>query len=479
MIAVKELPLNDQQFYPTPLAVARTMLEKLNIVPPLLEPSAGSGRLLSAVLVTKQIHKDDCFLCEIDDNLNAILKHKEYNVIGKDFLELNTDRRFKTIIMNPPFRDGIDHLFKAWELLDDGGEMCCLLNAESILSPSTKPRQRLAELIITWKGYVEILGPVFSTGDRPTDVNVVAIWLKKPSTKDQDYFQDCDFEMPEKEVEWGNEEIATLAKSNQIDDLVSRYNATIKILERRHKEQELLDQYLKDIESAVGHYRWDQDPLKNPDPLDKQIEMLKSRFWNTLFTRTKLGERVTENYRKKFDKAMVEQAQLAFTKKNINEMLMFFFCNQSQIMTDCILNVFDQVTKYHQRTIAHDEGWKTNKSARLNKKIIYPYGVKYQFNMASVNYSCRDLLDDIDKMCCFISGQNLDLINTSYSTLYDHVEKRKAGHDPFTTTCESTYFRIRCYKKGTIHLEFLDTKICEEINKIVASVRDKEIGPDY
>ena len=43
---------------------------------------------------------------------------------------------------------------------------------------------------------------------------------------------------------------------------------------------------------------------------------------------------------------------------------------------------------------------------------------------------------------------------------------------------ESSYFEIRIFKEGTVHLKFLDTKLWEEFNRR-AAIGKEWIGPDY
>ena len=486
----------ENQLYPTPDHVIEKMVRGVKqfevngrfgrVLGPLLEPSAGFGNILDYLQSesddlfasrrsrTDYPSKSECFAIEIDYHLRLVLQGKGYKVLASDFLEypLN-ERKFRTILMNPPFNDGLDHLFHAWELLDDNGVLACLLNAESVLSPINRPRQRLAEMINLY-GHSEVLGPVFKDSEHPTDVNVVCVWLKKPK---QDRVDNI-FEGFEKDnIDWSKIEPDMLVKSDVIKDLVDRYNGCVEILRKRHREQQMLNIYLSGISYAVrgSHDQLDERSIfEMKYSIEDQVEVLKSRFWSTVFQRTKIGQRTTEGYRQQFEDGAKIQAHMAFTEKNVKDVLEFFLLNQSEIMTQCVVQVFETCSRYNCKTLSHSEGWKTNKSYKMGKKIIYPYGVKLGYgDYMTVNYSAKDFYDDLDKACCFLSGKAFEKIKPSYFAVQDWLNSDRSGE------CESEFFKMKLHKKGTVHFEFKDLKIVEDFNRLVASQRGKELKADY
>jgi hypothetical protein len=492
----------ENQLYPTPDPTIEKMItgvKKMNEVNgrfskihgPLLEPEAGFGHILDYLLKEpddddlferrrkskyEYPHKSECFAIEIDYHLRLVLQGKGYKVLTSDFLRYPVnEKKFKTILMNPPFNDGLDHLFHAWDLLDDGGVVACLLNAESVLSVTNKPRQRLADLIDLY-GHYEELGPVFSDSEHPTNVNVACVWLKKPENKKTSIFDGVEFEKDY--TDWSTVNPDMLVKSNVVSDLVSRYNGCVEILRKRHQEQQLLDIYLDNIDWPVrgSHDRMDtKEIFEMKYSISDQIEVLKSRFWQTVFTRTKIGQRTTESYRQQFEQGAKIQSHMAFNEQNVKDVLEFFLLNQSEIMEQCVVQVFDDCSRYHSYTLANSEGWKTNKSYKMSKKIIHPHAVQSDKwgPGISVNYSARAFYDDLDKACCFLAGKTFDNIYSSYMAMSDYLRSKKES------PCESEFFRMKPYKKGTVHFEFKDLKLVDDFNRVVASTRGKEIGPNY
>ena len=194
--------LFDSEFYPTPDAVIAKMIEPYGDIlstATILEPSAGSGAIVDYITAkglkvpytTKRgetltmdvtAKKEKIYTCEHNPELQLILQGKGYRIVADDFLSYVPDTRFNLILLNPPFSTGARHLLHAWDILQ-GGDIACLLNAETIRNVCTKERERLCA-IIAENGSVEYLGPVFRTADNPTDVDVALVRLHKEAKED-------------------------------------------------------------------------------------------------------------------------------------------------------------------------------------------------------------------------------------------------------------------------------------------------------
>src|SRR5690606_30206880 len=136
----------------------------------ILEPSAGKGDILDAIANRSSYghsRTDNLYAIEIEPDLTAILRDKEYRVIGSDFLKYFGHHHFDLVLMNPPFSTGLDHILKAWEVVADGGRVVCILNAETIRNPHTGKHKLLANLI-DQHGKVEFIGSPFTSAERRT-----------------------------------------------------------------------------------------------------------------------------------------------------------------------------------------------------------------------------------------------------------------------------------------------------------------------
>jgi 16S rRNA A1518/A1519 N6-dimethyltransferase RsmA/KsgA/DIM1 with predicted DNA glycosylase/AP lyase activity len=471
------------ELFPTPDEVIELMLKpfieddpefrqwsgpRLKRITEILDPSAGKGHLLDYIAKNYSTKRDPYHLlaCEIEQDLRYVLNEKNHTVIGSDWLEFDEPRQFQFIIINPPFSEGARHLLKAWEHCDPDGNVTCLLNAETVNNPFTSERKKLQELIDLY-GEVENIGQAFKRSERPTEVEVVIVRLHKPKSTTRIEFEGVQFEEENPiDAEGFNEN--PLAHRNVIPTLVAHYKRASEILVKRHQVQAQLNFCL----TGTKEDSYSPDELfRIREDLPKQLDALKSRFWNTLFNRTKIVEVTTSGFQRDFISFQRSQTKMGFTEKNILEVLEIFFLNRAEIMQNCIVEVFDELTKYHENCLG--EGWKTNSAFQVTKKLIFPYGVTFDklwgFRQP---YSNRDsVLDDLDKVLMYINGDR-DICHVTTAIQREIDKNRHTG-----ATIESSYFKIRFFKKGTIHLWFLDEKLWEEFNRR-AAIGKKWIGTE-
>lgn len=127
----KANPIVSDQLFPTPPSLAARMVEAAEVKPHhrILEPSAGTGRI-----VEQMDERQDVTAVEINKELCDNLWHRFADVrpmlmvYCQDFLKFDRGLRYDRIIMNPPFRRGLDikHILHARTLLKKGGVIVSL-----------------------------------------------------------------------------------------------------------------------------------------------------------------------------------------------------------------------------------------------------------------------------------------------------------------------------------------------------------------
>ncbi len=144
----KPVVVSSFNLFPTPPAIARKMIDwaEINTKHRILEPSAGTGNLIRALY--ERPFEDVPFgesitMVEIEPRLCSALK-AEFpcsKVRCEDFLQWNgamtsPSLLFDRIIMNPPFKNGVDrkHIDHALRMLAPGGILVTLM--------ANGPRQR-------------------------------------------------------------------------------------------------------------------------------------------------------------------------------------------------------------------------------------------------------------------------------------------------------------------------------------------------
>lgn len=469
----------ENEFYPTPPAVVDKMLEPYlkttrwgrTIMPfaQILEPQAGKGDIALRLVNQHNVPRERIYCIEIDQELQFLLQQHKFKVIDSDFLEYAGRYEFDFIIMNPPFSAGVDHLLKAWEVLRNG-DIACLLNAETLRNPNTRKRQLLLELIGQHGRYEEI-GQPFRTAERPTNVDVAVVWLRKESPELNINFGAAQYE---KDFSVSDEEFQAnpLAHADLLDSLVAQYNKASDIVVQQHDLQKQYRFYLRGVRNLTG------EDEKAPQTLNAKLDELKGMFWEYVFNRTKVGQVTTSDFQKKFRSFTEATGNLAFSRRNIENVLRLFILNREAIMEECLVNIFDQATKFHEKNRVHVEGWKTNKSYKVARKVIMPYGIQWD-NYWRSPHRHYDFFLDLDKVMCYLSGRKIEDVTTIYKAINDQTDalnrNRGLNHQ---AAFYSTFFEIRIFKKGTIHLTFLHEDLWATLNAQAAKGKNW-VGPGY
>lgn len=78
---------------------------------------------------------------------------------------------------------------------------------------------------------------------------------------------------------------------------------------------------------------------------------------------------------------------------------------------------------------------------------------------------------------CYISGANFDSINSVSEALRQHINAlNKDSNLRHDDKIDSTFFHLRIFKKGTVHIEFRDFDLLDEVNR--RSTQGKKWVPD-
>jgi len=166
----------------------------------ILEPSAGKGDIVEALkkkegnhnkYYGKQYYQFDIDCIEADQNLQHILKGKNFRVVYDDFLTYNTMKEYSLIIMNPPFSNGCKHLLKALEMQErNGGAVVCLLNAETLKNPCTNDRVDLQRKLTEYNAKIEFIQDSFLDAERKTAVEIALIKVQLPEVQRESFILD-------------------------------------------------------------------------------------------------------------------------------------------------------------------------------------------------------------------------------------------------------------------------------------------------
>ena len=490
---------NNSDFYPTPYSIVSKMLQGVDFkfVNSVLEPSAGKGDIVKEVIKKLEYchsyHYNrsavwDIDTIEIDENLQHILKGKGYRTVHNDFLTYNSFKRYDLIVMNPPFSTGDKHLLKALEMQDKGGQIVCLLNAETLRNPYSNIRKDLVRKLEDYNAEIEYIQHAFSSAERKTGVEIAIVKINIPK---KDNNSSIILDELKKQEQYNKSQdtynsTGNLINADFIQGIIEQYNFEIKTGLRLIDEYEALKPYMltsfKDENSndpvlslTLSH----EDKDGNCSKGNSYIKQIRMKYWKALFTSEQFMGLFTSNLKEKYMSKINELRDYDFSMYNIYTIKIQLNKEMIQGVEDTILNLFDTFSHKHHwhpetgNNIHYYNGWRTNDAFKIGKKVIIPlnaynnYGNRY----SPTDYKVTDKLSDIEKVFNYLDqGITADNdLKTSLNFAENYGDTKKI---------QLKYFMVTFYKKGTCHIEFTNLDLLHKFN-LFGSKRKSWLPPSY
>lgn len=521
----------ESEFYPTPTELVQKMLECVDFkkVKTILEPSAGKGDILQ-VLARKECSTSpysdrfdvDCI--EIDINLRQILKYNfseekkrsvcekinelspkrtwdceinEYitekisevqkmelekykeeklhffesdiHIVGDDFLSFHTYKRYDLIIMNPPFSCGEKHLLKAIEMQKNGGQIVCLLNAQTLLNPFTNERKMLVKKLEELNATIEYISGAFSNAERRTDVDVALVYICCIADESYCYSDILDSMKKANKYEEKEYEADELTINDYILSTVQRYNLDVSMGVKLIEEYKALEPYLKGSFDEQNRYSKSLLTLETPENdtnVNSYIKSVRMKYWNALLRNKSIMSKFTTELREHYINLVSDLSDYDVSEFNIKTLIAEMNSKIYEGIEKSIVRLFDKFTEEHsyypecKKTIHYFDGWVTNKAHKIGKKVIVPF---YCYNSNSYGggryntFEIANMLKDVEKVFDYFGGSN-----EIFSNVTSILELNLNGGN--TRKIEFKYFYVSVFKKGTVHIEFKDQKLVDRFN---------------
>lgn len=546
-------PEAKEGFYPTPLPLARKLLSGIDwkMVATVLEPSAGKGDLAKAIATVfseDYAHsgdpiKIDCV--EIDPYLRAALtvefskEHKnelwsrkraiedaaEYDpktrslmlspeekaevaylrkeakilesvdvtVVHDDFLTFDSRKCYNLIVMNPPFAAGEKHLWKAISCLEPyGGEIRCILNAETLRNLCTKQRMLLAQKLKDLGAEISFHTEAFANAERPTLVDVAIIKAKIP---EPNYAEDPNSlyqRMKQaRQIEDLDHEVTDLTLEDAMHRIVAQFNFEVDAGLRLIREYRSMRPYVMDTLDPNDRYPSPTLTLCVGDPSrhfrgdlpnsNKFLEKTRYKYWSALLNNKEFTGKLTANLQNKYRGMIDELVRYDFTLFNIQRIYAEMNAEMAAGIRDTIVALFDQMTAEHTwypemaKNLYLFSGWKTNKAHKVAfPKVILPVNGLFSEYSWCKPFDLRraeEILSDIEKVFNYLDG------NMTAPVRLDR-ELKNAHESGLTKDIHLKYFSTNFYKKGTIHIRFHSRELIDRFN-IYCCQQKGWLPPDY
>lgn len=475
--------LNNKDYYPTPQEVIEYMAQDIDLHNKVVyDPSAGSGNIVSYAIKAGAL---DVLASEIDPDLRKLLSKHNCRIIGSDFLQIRAEEisHVDVILMNPPFSADEKHIIHAYNIAPGGCRIVSLLNYNTLTNTYTKAREEL-KAIVNKYGYSEELGEVFTSALRSTDCKIGLISIFKP--KENEFEFDGYFDLTEEEEEYQENGVM---QYSEIRNIVNRYVAAVKMFDSVMAANDSMRNMISDITTNrfsfgafIKNDRSDMESI-NRDTFKKELQ---KSAWNTVFSRLDMRRYLTRGVISDINKFVEKQLHVPFTVGNVKKMIEIIVGTRDNIMNKVLVEAFDRICSLSYENSTAGQGWKTNSNYKVNRRFIDTYVCVYDTRWPAAYTKIRcghrdDTMDDIIKGLCYLTGKDYDSVmqfeytdrygnkSKTYKTLYTYFSQTNA---PWGQWVEwNCFFRVRGYKKGTMHFEFIDEKVWEEFNLRVAKIK--------
>lgn len=492
---------DNKDFYPTPKNIIDKMLSDIDfkMIQSILEPSAGRGDIVETIQRKEKIYSSynndftfdiDCI--ETDQNLQAILKSKNMRVVYNDFLSYDTLKEYDLIIMNPPFSNGCKHLLKALEMQSrNGGAIVCLLNVETLKNTCTNDRLSLSRKLEEYNAKIEYIQDAFLDAERKTGVEIALIKVQLPEVQKHSFiFDGLRKAQGEKEISTYTND-GQLVENNFLEAIVNQYKLEVEAGKRLIKEYEamkpfILSGFAKDKETGETIQQGgcilkldlssNRDSYRSTLSLNRFIKEVRGKYWKALFENPKFIGQLTGNLQREYYNKIEGLKNYDFSLYNIYELKIDMNKKIIKGIEDTIINLFEELSnKYHyydkmSKNIHFYNGWKTNKSYIINKKVIIPlngyYDLSYSWGrFKPTSTDVINKLQDMEKCFNYLDGGLTEAVDLKQSLQF-------AEEYGETKNIVLKYFNVTFYKKGTCHIIFTNEELLKNSTFSEHNIRD-------
>ncbi len=480
------------EFYPTPVSLLEKILKGINWrkVGTVLEPSAGKGDIISYIHTVADKYpyynssiQFDCI--EKDATLQKTLIGNDYRLVHDDFLSFNTFKCYDMIIMNPPFSEGDKHLSKALDMQERaGGDVICILNAETIRNPYSNLRRALVQRLESAGAIIEYMQQEFSSAERTTDVEiaVIKVHFEKPA------YASNIFEGLKKkayaESGYTEKDITDLAPKDFIEAIVKAYEIEVEAgVNFINEYKALMPHFMPNLRKEDNVYAHPILELKSNDfdlSINSYVEQVRMKYWRALFQDKRITGQMTSNLQHSYISKVKELKDYEFSVYNIKSLQVEMSKELIKGIEDCIIELFNELTDKHswypecEKNIHYFNGWRTNKSWIINKKVIIPiYNVWDTYDKTRYqpdDYRVVEKLADIEKALDYLDGGI-----TADCGFWPLERARKTAQ---TKDIRLKHFTVSFFKKGTCHITFNNDELLKKFN-IFGSQKKGWLPPSY
>ena len=431
------------------------------------------------------------FAKEDDDKMKELENELEYffdegiHIVHDDFLTYNSLKKYDLIVMNPPFSNGVSHLLKALHMQKKGGDVVCLLNAETIKNPYTCERKELQNLLNQYNASIEFISNAFLGAERKTDVEIALIKVHIDSViEESDIYNH--FKRAE-EVEEPVYEAKEIEIPDEIKARVNLYNLEVKSGVELIRQYNAMVPYMcRSFDDKSSYYS--KEPLlvltlngkssTSSVSVNAYLKKVRYKYWSALLANHDFMSKLTNSLQEEYRNKVNELANYEFSEFNIYNLSIEMAARVLKGVEDESELMFEKLTAEHtwipqsSNNRLHYDGWKTNKAHKIGKKVILPCHNAYNWHGEPDTYHAAKALEDIERVLNYLDGG----LTTEILNIHQIIEHHfRVG---VTKNIKLKFFTVTFYKKGTVHITFNCPELIDRYN-IYAGKRKGWLPPCY
>lgn len=244
-------------------------------------------------------------------------------------------------------------------------------------------------------------------------------------------------------------------------EIVKTYNEALRDLETAFS---LIGNVKVKLLNTLGKYRdniFDGHRLSDFDfdgkgPIELSKRVIKLNTWRFIADKSGLKTLLSIKRAEEFDRQLtLEQVKdlPEVTEANIFAFLQGNLEKAGDLVQEAIQEVFDILRPNKQY---HD--FKTNSEYEIGRKVFFEWMMDTNFFVRVMSSSDKKL-NAIDKLFHLMDGKGVPKYPDTLVTQIDEACRAKKWE------AETEYFKLKWYKKGSLHMEFKRMDLVNEINK--------------
>lgn len=246
-------------------------------------------------------------------------------------------------------------------------------------------------------------------------------------------------------------QVQELIPQQTIEQLASAYQQTKSLLEGAYT---MLEQASDDMKATFASKAGVMAVSLTFGRQDEALAELHRDAWRYVVDLTGIRDVLTPSRSEELSRQIRDNDLPEFTADNVQSTLEFLRGNLDVYLQEAVKEVYDFLRP--RPVYGH---YKTNSEYQVGKKVILSHMVETAY-LNTIYHRAENKIRALDNVFSMLGGGGVvsypgDLLTTIRTAIRAKEWK-----------CETEKFKVKWYKKGTMHIEFKDMRLVHELNRI-------------